>query len=145
VPRAHDADDDAVPRSWRRSALRAVGAVAAGVAVVAGLAIGVFPTRTWLDQRQATEDATERLRVLRAQNDALEERIERLQTAEEIERIAREQYNLVMPGEEAYAVLPPPLPPIDLPPVFPFGELLPDEDAGGDGTAAGAEGRAGPG
>ena len=63
--------------------------------------------------------------MLRAQNDAYEERIERLQTDEEIERLAREQYNLVFPGEEAYAVLPAPLPELDLPAVWPFGPLLP--------------------
>ena len=63
--------------------------------------------------------------MLRAQNAAYEERIERLQTVEEIERLAREQYNLVFPGEEAYAVLPAPLPELDLPTVWPFGPLRP--------------------
>ena len=37
-------------------------------------------------------------------------RIETLTTPEEIERLAREQYNLVHPGEEAYSVLPAPAP-----------------------------------
>ncbi len=74
------------------------------------LAFAVFPTSTYLDQRADTAEAEERLAVLRDQNDAYEARIERLQTVEEIERLAREQYNLVFPGEEAYAVLPAPLP-----------------------------------
>ena len=60
--------------------------------------------------------------MLRDQNAAYEERIERLQTAEEIERLGREQYNLVFPGEEAYAVLPAPLPELDLPTLWPFGD-----------------------
>lgn len=104
---------------------RVLGLVGGGAFLVALLAVGVFPTRIFLDQRASTAEASERLAVLRAQNEAYEEQIERLQTDDEIERIAREQYNLVFPGEEAYAVLPAPLPPLDLPEVWPFGELLP--------------------
>jgi hypothetical protein len=48
------------------------------------------------------------LQVLGEQNEDLQQRAKRLQTDAEIERLAREQYNLVKPGEEAYAVLPPP-------------------------------------
>jgi hypothetical protein len=62
--------------------------------------------------------------VLRAQNEAFEERIERLESDDEIERLAREQYNLAYPGEEAYAVLPAPLPPLDHPARWPFGPML---------------------
>ena len=40
-------------------------------------------------------------------------------------RIAREKYNLVRPGEEAYAILPPPPPKIAVPPVWPFTGLAP--------------------
>jgi cell division protein FtsB len=96
-----------------------------GTALFAVLAFAVFPTSTYLDQRADTAEAEARLEVLRAQNAAYQERIERLQTAEEIERLAREQYNLVLPGEEAYAVLPAPLPELDLPTVWPFGPLRP--------------------
>jgi hypothetical protein len=45
----------------------------------------------------------------------LDARAAELQEDAEIERLAREQYNLVMPGEEAYAMLPaapPPPPPV---------------------------------
>ena len=95
-----------------------------GAAVLGALAVGLFPTQTFLDQRSATAEAEQRLAVLRAQNEAFEARLERLGTEDEIERLAREQYNLVYPGEEAYAVLPAPLPPLDLPDVWPFGPLL---------------------
>jgi hypothetical protein len=94
-----------------------------GVALLGALAIGLFPTQTFLDQRADTAEAEQRLEVLQAQNEAFEARIERLQTDDEIERLAREQYNLAFPGEEAYAVLPAPLPPLDLPAVWPFGEV----------------------
>ena len=106
-----------------RRAGRVLGMVGGGAAAFGVLAVAVFPTSTFLDQRADTSEAEQRLAVLRAQNAAYEERIERLQTVEEIERLAREQYNLVFPGEEAYAVLPAPLPELDLPAVWPFGEL----------------------
>ena len=107
-----------------RRAGRLLG-IAAGVLVaLAVLALGVFPTRIFLDQRAATAEASERLEVLRAQNAAYEERIAALQDPEEIERLAREQFNLVKPGEEAYAVLPAPLPPLELPEVWPFGPMV---------------------
>ena len=99
--------------------------VGGSAALFGVLAVAVFPTSTFLDQRADTTEVEQRLAVLRAQNAAYEERIERLQTASEIVRLAREQYNLVFPGEEAYAVLPAPLPELDLPALWPYGELLP--------------------
>jgi cell division protein FtsB len=89
-------------------------AVAVSVMVIGVLFVAVFPTRTWLAQRRDL-DATERkVAVLAAQNASLEARVTRLNTDGEIERLAREQYNLVRPGEEAYAILPaPPAPRAD--------------------------------
>lgn len=115
--------------SGLRRAGRLLGLVGGGAAVFGVLAVAVFPTSTYLDQRADTSEAEQRLAVLRDQNAAYAERIERLQTVEEIERLAREQYNLVFPGEEAYAVLPAPLPQLDLPAVWPFGEMLPPDTA----------------
>ena len=89
---------------------RAVWPVLATLAVLGVLLGGVFPTRTYLAQRDSTQGAEQQLAVLREQNGALEERARLLHDDAEIERIAREQYNLVRPGEEAYAVLPPPTP-----------------------------------
>jgi hypothetical protein len=75
--------------------------------VVGVLLVGVFPTRTYLAQRAAISRASEQLDVLQQQNATLEERADLLTSDAEIERLARERYNLVRPGEEAYAVLPP--------------------------------------
>jgi cell division protein FtsB len=108
---------------------RRLGLLGGTAGFAALLAIGVFPTRTWLDQRASTAEAESSLHILREQNEALEDRIARLEDDSEIERLAREQYNLVLPGEEAYVVLPPPLPPLDLPPIWPFGPLLDDPGA----------------
>ena len=71
----------------------------------------VFPTRTFLAQRASISRAEEQLDVLEEQNAALEARADQLRDDAEIERLAREQYNLVRPGEEAYALLPAPTPP----------------------------------
>jgi cell division protein FtsB len=119
------------PRNLRRAG-RVLGVVGGGACVVGLLAVGVFPTRTFLDQRADTRESEQRLSVLRDQNEALTERMDRLTTNEEIERLAREQYNLVFPGEEAYVLLPAPLPPLELPAVWPFGPLVAEED--GEGT-----------
>ncbi len=107
---------------WVRPLLFAAGAVA----TITVLAMYVFPTKTWLDQREALVDTEAELDAVEAERDALAARIERLDTDEEIELIARSDYSLVRPGEEPYAVLPAPEPPIELPPVWPFGALIPE-------------------
>jgi cell division protein FtsB len=94
------------------------------VATLLVLAVYVFPTRTWLEQREALAASNAELRELRAERQALEARLAELDRDGEIELIARSEYGLVRPGEEAYAVLPAPEPPIDLPVVWPFGDLL---------------------
>ena len=75
---------------------------------VAFLFVFVFPIRTLLAQRQEHQDVRERLELLREQGDALAKEAERLQSDAEVERIARERYNLVRPGETPYAVVPVP-------------------------------------
>jgi len=109
---------------WVRPLLLATAAVA----TIAALAVYVFPTRTWLDQRAALGETGAELTELRAERAALEERVAELDDDDRIEEIARSQYGLVKPGEEAYAVLPAPEAPIELPAIWPFGELLDDAD-----------------
>ena len=80
----------------------------ASVVLVGVLFLAVFPARTYLAQRRDLAATERRIRVLESQNKDLSARVERLNSDAEIERLAREQYNLVRPGEEAYAILPPP-------------------------------------
>src|SRR4051812_12469002 len=80
----------------------------AGLVFVGLLFLAVFPTRTYLAQRRDRAAAEAQLQLLSRQNRALEQRARLLHTDAEIERLAREQYNLVLPGEEAYAILPAP-------------------------------------
>jgi cell division protein FtsB len=110
-------------RPQRRRLGRTLGLVGGGAGLLVVLAVGVFPTRSFLAQRDDLSDTQHRLAVLREQNEQLEDQLHRLSTPEEIERIAREEYNLVRPGEEAYSVLPAPLPALELPDLWPFGPL----------------------
>ena len=87
---------------------RTVWQILGAMALVVVLFVGVFPTRSYLAQRSATDTAEEQLAFLQAESDVLEARVRKLQNEDEIERLAREQYNLVRPGEEAYAILPGP-------------------------------------
>jgi len=94
--------------------------IAVASLVFVGFVFGaVFPTRTYLTQRAEIAAATERLELFKAQNGRLEGAVERLQRDEEIERLARSRYNLVRPGEEAYAILPVPAPPSPVPVLAP--------------------------
>ncbi len=90
------------------------------VTVVGVLFVGFFPGRTFVAQQASLGRAEDRLEVLQEQNELLDGRIEALNTDAEIERLAREQYNLVRPGEQAYAILPPPEVPVLIPEVWPF-------------------------
>jgi cell division protein FtsB len=90
------------------------------VTVVGIVFIGVYPTRTWLAQRSSINEANHQLQVLKEQNDALAAQVAALDTDSEVERLAREHYNLVRPGEESYAINPAPPPPVVVPAVWPF-------------------------
>lgn len=118
--------EDAVPRSRPRARrlVRTVGLAGGALLAIGVLAVFVFPTRTFLEQREATSESQRRLDVLEEQNGVMEERIAELDDPAVVEQLAREQYNLVLPGEEAYAVLPTPLPPLELPNLWPFGPLV---------------------
>jgi len=76
------------------------------LATVILLFLAVFPARTYLDQRRARQETQAKIRATDATNGRLEQRIKALHTDAEVERLARAQYNLVRPGEEAYVILP---------------------------------------
>jgi len=77
------------------------------MAVVALLFVFVFPARTLLAQRQQTEKQKKTLELLHEQSRKLAEESKRLQNNAEVERMAREQYGFVYPGEKPYVVIPP--------------------------------------
>jgi cell division protein FtsB len=97
-------------------AARVVWGCLATAVLIAVLGLFVFPTRTYLDQRRQLAAATRNVQTLNSQNDALQQRADQLHTDAEIERLAREQYHLVKPGEKAFALLPAPTPTTTPPP-----------------------------
>jgi cell division protein FtsB len=86
--------------------MRRVIWIALPFVVLATLFLAIFPTRSLLDQRSRKAKATKVLTTLEQHNTKLDDEVRQLHTDAEIERLAREQYNLVKPGEEAYAILP---------------------------------------
>jgi cell division protein FtsB len=77
--------------------------------VVVGLLFAfVYPTRTFLDQRESTGKARAQLELLQAENARLDREAKKLSTDSEIEQLAREKYGLVRPGERPYVILPAP-------------------------------------
>ncbi len=87
--------------------------VVAFVIFIAILFGAVYPTRTYLAQQRDLRAAHKTLALFKQQNGHLETEAKRLGSDEEIERIARARFNLVKPGEEAYAVVPVPPKPGD--------------------------------
>ncbi len=89
----------------------------------AGLVYFIFPTTTWLDQRAEASEVQEELDALVGEQAELRQEIARMRTDDEVELIARRDFNFVLPGEEAYAILPAQMAPVSLPSSWPFNLL----------------------
>jgi cell division protein FtsL len=76
----------------------------------------VYPTRTFLDQRNETNKARAQLEVLQTENARLVRESKRLSTDSEIERLARQKYGLVRLGERPFVILPAPSSTVPPPP-----------------------------
>ena len=77
--------------------------------LVAGALIMIllgFPLRTYMSQRGALGRTDATLASLTAQNKSLQQQAAQLQSPDEIQYLARADYGLVQPGQEAYALLP---------------------------------------
>jgi cell division protein FtsB len=100
-----------------------------GAAVLFGvLLLTVFPTRTWFDQRASISSSQAQLAELDAELAELDARVAALDSPEEVELIARSDFGMVRPGEESYIVLPEAVPPIEIPPGWPFTSGPAEED-----------------
>ncbi|MFN8028342.1 MAG: septum formation initiator family protein [Acidimicrobiia bacterium] len=105
--------DARAEKGRRRSPVR--GALLA-VLCVGLLFAFVYPTRTFLDQRDQMNRAKQQLSVLEEQNKKLVDQSKKLQSDAEIERLAREKYGLVKPGEKAFVIVPTPTTTVPPPP-----------------------------
>ncbi|MFH1331239.1 MAG: septum formation initiator family protein [Actinomycetota bacterium] len=79
----------------------------AALVVVVVTAAGIFPFRQIIADRRSVALAQDKLLAMRVENAHLEAAVAVLQTDEEVERLAREQFGLVRPGEISYVVVAP--------------------------------------
>jgi len=95
-------------RRAKRKRSRLGTAVFIVLLVALGLvATGVLPVRDFLGRENAVTAANDQLAEVTAANALLADDVNALYSKEEVERIAREQYGFVRPGEIGYvAVLP---------------------------------------
>jgi len=94
----------ASPKVRRRRSV--VVSLLSALLLLAFLFAFVYPTRTYLKQRDQIQASQERLGILERETAALERDSKRLGGDAEVERIAREQYGLVRPGETPYVLVP---------------------------------------
>lgn len=81
-----------------------IGCVLVVITIVATMFIYVYPIRGYYTQKSIEQQERDRLEVLKKANEKILKERRDLSTDAEIERIAREQYHLIKPGEEAYIV-----------------------------------------
>ncbi len=86
-----------------RARLAFLGAIVVSAVVL----FAWFPAGSLLSQRSNLASTEAQLGALHTQDAALAQEKKNLSDAGEIGRIAREQYQLVSPGQQAYEVLPP--------------------------------------
>jgi cell division protein FtsB len=78
----------------------------ASVVSVGVLLLFVFPTRTLVDQHHQISAVEHQLSVIDAENAHLRHEVAALHQPATIERMASQEFGLVMKGQKAYAVLP---------------------------------------
>jgi cell division protein FtsB len=96
-------DGEATTTTAGRARLMFLGALIISAVVLAAW----FPFSSLLNQRSDLSGAQSQLSALHKQDAALAQEKKNLNDPGEIGRIAREQYQLVSPGQQAYEVLPP--------------------------------------
>jgi cell division protein FtsB len=90
------------------------------VLLVGVLFVGVYPTQTYLRQRDELGSKQAQVDELEATAAALDERVDELNDPAQLELMARRDHGLVRPGEEVYAVVPPDQSSVPLPDSWPF-------------------------
>ena len=110
-------------RLARRVGRRVMWPLLATAVVGASISLGVLPARTYFEKKAAVATAEAELSQLKGRNDKAQAHVDALRSDPEIERIARERYGLVKPGDETYHVLPPPEDPVLIPGSWPFNRL----------------------
>ena len=104
-----------------RSILRRLGyASIIAISLLSLMLLGVIPIQEWFEVRDTKNDLLLELAEIEELNESYRVSIDALKTDDEIERIARSEYNLVKPHEEAYYVIPISSEDIEIPGIWPF-------------------------
>ncbi len=104
-----------------RSILRRLGYVSIiAVSLLSLMLLGVIPIQEWFEVRDTKNELLLELAEMEELNESYRVSIDALKTDDEIERIARSEYNLVKPHEEAYYVIPISSEDIEIPGIWPF-------------------------
>lgn len=108
-----------------RRGIGMIGVSALSLAVVVAMGLsGILPFRQIIASDRAVELSERKLEALVEENRRLEREVTALQSLEEVERLAREDFGLVMPGEIGYVSVP-----VDAPgDVIEFLPSTPEED-----------------
>ena len=102
---------------WSRAAVLRLAI--ASLVLIGALFLFVFPTSSLLHQRGQLNSARERLEVLEEQTARLSEQSKRVLSDEEVERLARGEFNMVRRNEQAWAIVPGPTTTTVPPPALP--------------------------
>ena len=102
-PATRRARPEAASTASRRARLWFLAALGVSAVVLAAW----FPASALLSQRSTLSGTQSELAALHKQDAALAQEKKNLSDSGEIGRIARQQYQLVSPGQQAYEVLPP--------------------------------------
>jgi cell division protein FtsB len=78
------------------------------IVLIGALFVFVFPTRALLSQRSTISATQQQVNLLHKENAALGRQAQQLQSGTAVDRIARERYDMVRPGEQAWVVVPAP-------------------------------------
>ena len=87
---------------------RAVKLALAFMVLAGAMYVFVFPARTYLEQQRSIASVQHEVAVLRSEDAKLAAESASLRTDATIARIARQEYGLVKPGQQAFMVLPSP-------------------------------------
>ena len=90
--------------SWRRESLR-VAIVGCAVAVVLTVALAVIPMRTWQAQQERETELAAQLVAAHDEVTRLEAHACRAERVGDVALRARQQFNLVAPGDKVYRVI----------------------------------------
>jgi cell division protein FtsB len=91
-----------------RLAVKITKITMAVLVLVGAMYLFAYPARTYLDQKQAIAVQERTIAVLKAEDSKLAGESSALQSPATIARIARQEYGLVKPGQQAFMVLPSP-------------------------------------